>query len=69
MFVKYSWNSTTDVDGVNAGLHTALLKFEEAWQTQTWGEALGETYAQPAPGELQTTIARVVKDWPEIFGA
>ena len=66
--MKYSLNSTTNVDGVNAGLSAALMKFEQAWQTQTWGEALGESYAAPTPGELQRTIARVVGDWPDAFG-
>ena len=68
LFIQYSLNSTTNVDGKNAGLSAALSKFEQAWQTQTWGEALGESYAPPTPGQLQRTIARVVGDWSDVFG-
>ena len=68
LFIDYTLNTTTTVDGKNPGLSRSLLAFEEAWQTQIWGEALGESYALPTPGELQRTIARVVRDWPDVFG-
>ena len=68
LFVEYTMNSSTSTDGHNPELRTSLLSFEEAWQTHTWGEALGESYAPPTPGELQRTIARVLRDWPSVFG-
>jgi len=61
-------NGTTSTKGVNAALSASLLAFEEAWQLQTWGDALGESFALPRPGEFTRTIARVVRAWPEVFG-
>lgn len=66
-FCDYTLNSTTTTSGVNTALASSLLTFEEAWQLQTWGQALGESYAPPVQGELQRTIASVVKDWPRVF--
>lgn len=67
LFVSHTLNGTTASNGVNAALSADLLKFEEAWQTQTWGEELGQTYAPPRLGELQRTLARIVRAWPDIF--
>jgi alpha-N-acetylglucosaminidase len=69
MFVEWSLNSTTKVDGENMGLSEALLSFEEAWQHQTWGEAVGESYVEPTRGELQMVIGEVVGRWPGVFSA
>ncbi|KAK3072938.1 hypothetical protein LTR53_005896 [Teratosphaeriaceae sp. CCFEE 6253] len=69
LFVDYTLNSSTAANGSNAGLAASLLALDEAWQTQRWGEAEGESYAPAAPGELQRTLARVVKSWPGVFGA
>ena len=68
IFINSTLNSKTTVDGENPALLERLTTFEQAWQRQTWGEALGESYASPTPGELQRTIARVVRKWPEVFG-
>ena len=68
LFIKYSLNSTTSVDGENAGLAMALDSFEQAWQTQTWGEAQGESYAPPDPSEFPQVVARVVGEWKDVFG-
>lgn len=43
-------------------------KFEQGWQTQVWGETLGETYAPPDPSEFQRVVARVVRKWEGMFG-
>ncbi|KAK5120226.1 hypothetical protein LTR85_006432 [Meristemomyces frigidus] len=67
-FIEYTLNSSTSASGVNAALSSSLLAFEEAWQLQTWGEALGESYAQTVSGGLQQEIARVVSAWPSVFG-
>ncbi|CAJ2509978.1 Uu.00g058780.m01.CDS01 [Anthostomella pinea] len=71
MFVEYTMNTTTTAaNGANAALSASLLDFEEAWQVQTWGESLGESYDAPTTrqGELQRVLARVVRAWPEVFG-
>lgn len=69
IFVEYTLNSTTAVDGENEALSNALLRFEEAWQRQIWGESQNESYAMPVPGQLQSTIAEVVARWPDVFGS
>ncbi|KAK3650932.1 hypothetical protein LTR56_005983 [Elasticomyces elasticus] len=68
MFVDYTLNTTTAMNGANAPLSGSLLAFEEAWQTEIWGENVKETYAMPVPGELQSVVARVVSTWPAVFG-
>ena len=68
-FIDCTLNSSTAANGINTALSTSLLAFEEAWQTQTWGEGEGESYAPALPGELQRTLARVVKAWPGVFGS
>jgi len=67
LFFNVTVNGTTTANGANSALSSSLLAFEESWQLQTWGEALGESYAPPGQGELQRTIARVVKAWPSVF--
>lgn len=67
LFVDFTLNGTTSATGVNNALAAATLSFEEAWQNQTWGEALGESYAPPGQGELQRTMASVVQAWPGVF--
>lgn len=69
MFIDSLLNGTTAVNGANAGFASSLLAFEEEWQIQTWGEAAGESYALTTAGELQSTIATVVKAWPGVFGS
>ncbi|KAK3647732.1 hypothetical protein LTR56_007961 [Elasticomyces elasticus] len=68
MFVDYTLNTTTAMNGANAPLSRSLLAFEEAWQTEIWGENVDETYAMPVPGKLQGVVARVVSTWPAVFG-
>ncbi|TKA82717.1 hypothetical protein B0A55_01289 [Friedmanniomyces simplex] len=68
MFVEYTLNSSTAANGGNAALSSSLLAFEEGWQTGIWGEAAGESYAMASGNELQRVVARVVGDWPGVFG-
>lgn len=67
LFINYTLSNGTKVNGENAALESILLTFEEDWQGQTWGEALGESYTAPRQGELQRTIAKVVQAWPDVF--
>ena len=67
MFIDYTMNTTTAVDGENEALSEALLSFGERWQQEIWGESLNESYAEPMPGDLQRTIASVVQKWPDVF--
>ncbi|EMC95408.1 glycoside hydrolase family 89 protein [Baudoinia panamericana UAMH 10762] len=69
LFVNYTLNGTTASNGANAPLAASLLAFEEAWQTQEWGEAYGESFAPPQPAQLQRTIAALVTAWPNVFGS
>ena len=68
LFVSYSLNSTTSVDGENAGLARAVEAFEQAWQLQVWGQAQGESYTVPDPSEFPRVMARVVGEWGGVFG-
>lgn len=67
MFVDYTLSGSTSAAGVNQALSDSLTKFQQAWQNQTWGEALGESYERPRKGELQQVISRVVRSWPDVF--
>ncbi|KAK5175005.1 uncharacterized protein LTR77_000141 [Saxophila tyrrhenica] len=69
MFVEYTLNSTTAVDGENEGLSDALFRFGEGWQQERWGESFGESYAEAMPGDLQRVIAEVVERRPGVFGS
>lgn len=66
-FVDYTANSTTKANGENTALLASLTDFERGWQLQSWGKSLGESYGVPLRGELQRTIARVVRAWPDVF--
>ena len=68
LFVEYTMNSTTASDGENSQLFESTLAFEEAWQEQTWGEALDESYEQSTAGRLRMAIAQIVQKWPAVFG-
>jgi alpha-N-acetylglucosaminidase len=67
MFFNYTLNGTTSASGANEALGSALLAFEEAWQLQTWGEAVGEGYSLSEQGELQRVVAEIVGRWPDVF--
>lgn len=64
MFVDYL--AATPVTKYNTTAFVAqLLKFEESWQTQTWGQQLTETYG--TKGELAEVLGYVVNAWPQVF--
>lgn len=68
LFIDYTMNSSTASDGDNPELFDATMAFEQAWQHETWGESLEESYTAPPAGELHRVFARVVRKWPDIFG-
>lgn len=63
-----SSNERTASNGANPELAEQLLAFEEDWESQTWGERVGESYAASQRGDLVGVLTEVVQKWPDVFG-
>lgn len=63
-FVHFTLNSSTSADGQNEALKKSLTEFELGWQM----EKSDSVSTPPGSQDLEQTIARVVKTWPEVFG-
>ncbi|KAF7196460.1 Alpha-N-acetylglucosaminidase [Pseudocercospora fuligena] len=66
-FVDFTLNSTTLTNGENAALKESLTTFELAWQLETSAAPPASAYSQTGGDNLKSTIARVVKAWPNVF--